>query len=73
MDGYFIRVPKGSLFGLLVFNMSLCNLFLFFHDILVANYVDDNTTFCTSLKTSNIFIEPRTFNIYRTIICFLPL
>ena len=40
-----------------VFNIFLCNLFLFLHDIPVANYADDNTPYCTGLKISDVLIK----------------
>ena len=36
-------VPLGSILGLLLFNIFLWDLFLFLHDIRVANYADDKT------------------------------
>ena len=50
-------VPQGSIFSPLLFNVFLCNLFLFLYDILVANYADDNTRYCTDLKISNVLIK----------------
>ena len=35
----------------------LCDLFLFLHDIPVANYVDDNTPYCTGLKIPDVSIK----------------
>ena len=34
-----------------------CNLFLFFHDIPVENYADDNTPCCTGLKNLDVLIK----------------
>ena len=50
-------VPQGSILGLLLFNIFLCDLFLFLHDIPVANYADDNTPYCTGLKISDVLIK----------------
>ena len=43
-------VSHGSILAPLLFNIFLCDLFLFLHGIPMANYVDDNTPYCTGLK-----------------------
>ena len=41
----------------MLFNIFLCDLLLFLHDISVANYVDDNTPYCAGLKISDVLIK----------------
>ena len=50
-------VPQESIVGSLLFNIFLCDLFLFLHDTPVANYADDNTPYCTGLKISDVLIK----------------
>ena len=50
-------MSQGSILGPLLFNIFLCDLFLFLHDIPGANYADDNTPYCTGLKISDVLIK----------------
>ena len=50
-------VSQGSTLDPLLFNIFLCDLFLFLHDILGENYPDDNTPYCTGLKISDVLVK----------------
>ena len=51
-----VGVPLGSILGPLLFNIFLCDMFLFCNDIDFASYADDNTTYCIG-KTSEELIS----------------
>ena len=39
-------VPQGSIFGPLLFNIFICDMFYFLEDFDIANYADDSTPYC---------------------------
>ena len=47
-------VPQGSILGPLLFNIFLCDLFLFVEKIDIASYADDNTPYCTGLVPEKV-------------------
>ena len=45
---YFKSVLQGSILGLILFNLFLCDLFLFFEEADIMSYTDDNTLYVCS-------------------------
>ena len=52
----FYGIPQGSILGLLISNIFLCDLFYFLEGVAVASYADDTTTY-TANKTNDLVIK----------------
>ena len=50
-------VPQGSILGPLLFNISLCDMFLFCKDIYFASYADDNTPYCIGKTSEEVIFQ----------------
>ena len=56
MERNFLWYLTGSILGLRVFNVFLCDLFYFLKDLIVSSYTDD-TTLDSANKINNIVIK----------------
>ena len=52
----FYGIPQGSIFGPLIFNIFLCDLFSFLDGMKAVSYADD-TTFYKANKTKDLVIK----------------
>ena len=49
-------VPQGTMLEALLFNIFLCDMFIFYNDIDFASYADNNTPCCIG-KTPDVVIS----------------
>ena len=52
-----VDVPQVSILGPLLFNIFLCDMFLFCNDIDFAGYADDNTLYCTGKNPEEVISQ----------------
>ena len=50
-------VPQGSILGPLLFNIFICDLFLFVTDSDIASYADDNTPYVSANKPEEVIVK----------------
>ena len=48
------RVPHGSILGLLLFSIFMCDLFIALEGIDLSSYADDNTPFISEATPENV-------------------
>ena len=48
------RVPQGSILGLLLFSIFMCDLFIALKGIDLSSYADDNTPFISEATPENV-------------------
>ena len=53
-------VPQGSILGPLLFNIFLCDMFLFIQEIDIASYADDNTPYTTNKSHTEVISDLET-------------
>ena len=50
-------VPQGSILGPLLFNVFICDLFMFMPNHTIANYADDNTPYSTGSNMNEVILD----------------
>ena len=50
-------VPQGSILGLLLFNIFLCDLFLIINNTELASYADDNTSYAVGNNIEELIVK----------------
>ena len=53
----FYAIPQGFILGLLLFNISLCDLFYFLENLNIASYADDTAIYMVNEKKSQSLVH----------------